>query len=374
MDTGLERSDWSKKKKKICFFIGNMSHSGGTERVLSVIANGLFERGFSVFIMSLWGDGKSFFSLEDGIKVYWIEKEFKGTGITGIIGRLHRLKRILKKEKTEVLVDVDIILGCYSFFLKRQIPGLTWVSWEHFNYYHHFRKNHFLRKIIKRIVGRFSDQLIVLTEEDRKTYEKCLRLCSKVVCIHNPVPYKGTFRKQRESRVILAAGRLTRSKGFDLLIQSWERLEAGYPKWRLVIAGEGEERKRLEKMIRRAGLRHVRLPGNVADIERYYRKAAFFVLTSRSEGFGMALLEAMCFSNPVVSYACKAGPKEIVIDGENGFLVKPGDVKGFAEKMEILMKDEGLRRKMGDAARESTGRFDREQVLEQWEAVLKESD
>ena len=379
MDTVLEWSDCSKKKKRVCFFIGNMSHSGGTERVLSVIVNGLYERGFSVFIMSLWGEGKSFFDIYEGIKLYWIEQEFKGTGITGIIGRLHYLNRILQKEKAEVLVDVDIILGCYSLFLKRRMKGLRWVSWEHFNYYYHFSKNHYLRKIIRRLVCRYADELVVLTQEDKGYYQKNLKLKCGITQIYNPVPYmlyeretKGVdFAECKRQPMIFAAGRLTRAKGFDLLIQSWKRLEHDYPKWKVIIAGEGEERISLEKAIKKAGLKHIRLIGNVPDIERYYKEAAFFVLPSRDEGFVMVLLEAMFFSNPVVSYNCKTGPKEIVADGKNGFLIEPGEIEKFAEKMEVFMRDAELRRKMGIAGRESASRFSREKVLENWERVLR---
>lgn len=372
MDTLLERSDCS--KKKVCFFIGNMSRSGGTERVLSVIANGLSERGFSVFIMSLWGDGKSFFSLKDEIKLYWIEQGFKGTGITGIIGRLRYLNGILRKEKAEILVDVDIILGCYSFFLKKWMPELRWVSWEHFNYYHHFKKNHFLRKIIKRAAGRYSDQIVVLTEEDRTSYEKHLKPRCGIRCIYNPVPYEGTFAKEDEKARILAAGRLTGEKGFESLIHSWRRLEDAYPEWEVVVAGEGEDRKKLEKAIRVSGLKRLYLAGNVPDIERYYQEAAFFVLPSKSEGFGMVLVEAMCFSNPVVSYACGAGPKKIVLDGKNGFLVEPGNVEQFAGRMEALMSDAQLRKKMGNTARKSVVRFEKEKILGQWERLLNRMD
>ena len=101
---------------EIVFFIGNMSHSGGTERVLSVIANGLSERGHRISIMSLWGTGKTFFLLNEEVKVFWLEEEALGAGA---FRKLGQLDAFLKKVKPDFLVDVDIILVFYSFFLKR---------------------------------------------------------------------------------------------------------------------------------------------------------------------------------------------------------------------------------------------------------------
>ena len=109
---------------------------------------------------------------------------------------------------------------------------------------------------------------------------------------------------------------------------------------------------------------------NEKDIEKYYREAAIFVLSSRNEGFAMVLLEAMCFSLPSVSYSCKTGPKEVISDGENGFLVEPGDTEGFAEKMELLMNDEALRKRMGTQAAKTVMRFHKESILDQWETLL----
>lgn len=137
-----------------------------------------------------------------------------------------------------------------------------------------------------------------------------------------------------------------------------------------MIAGEGMDRRKLERKAKEAGLRRLQFVGNVKDIEKYYREAAIFVLSSRNEGFAMVLLEAMCFSLPSVSYSCKTGPKEVISDGENGFLVEPGDTEGFAEKMELLMNDEALRKRMGAQAAKTVMRFHKESILDQWETLL----
>lgn len=355
------------ERSRVMFFIGNMSHSGGTERVLSVIANGLSDRGFAVSVISLWGDGQTVFPLNDRIPVYWVEKERKQSGI---LGNLRYLAALFDREKPDFLVDVDIILACYSIFMKWRRQELYWISWEHFHYYYHFERNNFLRKIVRRVVARYSDQLIVMTDEDKGYHEKNLKLRCGIRRIYNPVPYEDIFEKKEEKPLIFAAGRLTEAKGFDLLIDSWKRLERKYPGWSVMIAGEGMDRRKLERKAKEAGLQRLQFVGNVKDIEKYYREAAIFVLSSRNEGFAMVLLEAMCFSLPSVSYSCKTGPKEVISDGENGFLVEPGDTEGFAEKMELLMNDEALRKRMGAQAAKTVMRFHKESILDQWEMLL----
>lgn len=358
-----------KERRSLVFFIGNMSHYGGTERVLTAIANGLAERGYHIAIVSLWGKRPAFFRLEETIRVYWLEEECHKYRV---MKQLVWLRHILRREKADFLIDVDIILGFYSVFMKWSLPDLHWISWEHFNYYSYFRRNAFLRKIVRRIVGAFSEYLVVLTKEDVGNYRRNIRMQCGLTHIYNPIPYDRTVAKMQEYPVIFAAGNLTKVKGFDLLIRSWEMLEGKYRAWKVVIAGEGEERKKLKREIRRRGLKNIYLIGSVSNIEKYYRKAAFFVLSSRSEGFPMVLLEAMNFSLPVVSYRCKTGPGEVIADGKNGFLVNPGDVAGFAEKMEVLMRDRELRRRMGRCAGKSAERFKKEKILDEWEALLED--
>ncbi len=354
---------------KIVFLIGNMSNGGGTERVLSVIAGGLSERGHQVSVISLWGQKPSFFPLGKEIDVCW--PEGKGRGIT-VVGQFRRLAGIIKRARPDFLVDVDSILGVYSVFLRKTVPDLRWISWEHFSYQHHFDHNHILRRTVRMLAGRFADTLVVLTDEDKKYYQKHLRPRCKVRCIYDPDPFDMEISDREAEPVILAAGRLSREKGFDLLIRSWELLEERYPDWTLLIVGEGKERQRLEGQVKEAGLKRLRFAGAVHSLEDCYVKASFFVLSSRSEGFGMVLVEAMHFGLPVVCYSCAPGPRKIVVHGENGFLVKPGDVADFAQKMERLILDKELRRRMGESAAESVKRFGREEILSQWEEMLEE--
>lgn len=355
---------------KIGFVIGNMSNTGGTERVLQLIANGLNKRGYHVVVISMWGGKEPGFPLDKRIKRYRLANEYpKGTGRN--LRNIVSLFRIIKKEQITVLVDVDIILTFYSFPVKLCCPELKRISWEHFNYYYQFRKNNRVRRLAMRMAAGFSDVVLVLSKEDKEYYSNHLNIRGRLCQIYNPNTYEQIVNDKQEEKMVFAAGRLTKAKGFDYLLQSWELLERDFPDWKLYIAGIGEEEAALLKIKKDKGLKAVDFIGSVSDMASYYERTAFFVLPSRNEGFGMVLTEAMAYGKPVVSFACKAGPRDIITDGEDGFLVAVGDYREFASKMRLLMESEELRRIMGAKAKKSVQRFETEGILDQWEELLK---
>lgn len=352
---------------KIAFFNGNMERSGGTERVLSIIANGLSRRGYDVIIFSLTGKGPSFFELDKNVKVHWIGSR----GLqTNIISNLKKLSKLMKEEKPDFLVDVDIILGFYSVLLKARFPKTHWISWEHFNYFYRFPVNNNIRKVARFIVSRFSECLVVLSDEDKGYYQSNMRLKCRIERIYNPTPFEEDFEKTEEKKVVLAAGRLVRIKGFDMLLKSWRPVEKKHPDWILKIAGAGEERHNLENEAERLKLKNVEFVGLVDDMKPYYKEAAFFTLPSRDEGFVMVLLEAMKFSLPAVAFLCKTGVKEVVEDGVNGYTIELGDMKKFAKKMDVMISDDERRHAMGLKAKELIGRFSQDSILDEWENLF----
>lgn len=356
---------------KLGFLIGNMSNTGGTERVLQRIANGLLERGYKIVVISMWGDKNPVFKLDKRIKRYRLAENYP-KGIRANIKNIFLLYQIVKKEQITVLIDVDLILTFYSLPVKIFMPKLRCISWEHFNYYYKFRKNNRIRRFAMWLSAKFSDVLVVLSKEDELYYKKNLKIKGMLKQIYNPNTYENVSCDTKTEKIVFAAGRLTKAKGFDYLLKSWEIIEKDFPDWKLCIAGEGEDKELLFNMIHKKSLKSVEMLGLVKDIQQYYQKCAFFVLPSRNEGFGMVLIEAMAYGKPVVSFACKAGPSEIISDGTDGFLVQTGDYKTFALKMKCLMESEQLRIKMGKNAKESTKRFDTESILDQWEELLKE--
>jgi glycosyltransferase involved in cell wall biosynthesis len=171
--------------------------------------------------------------------------------------------------------------------------------------------------------------------------------------------------------VLLAVGRLSQEKGFDLLLESWSTLANHQPHWRLVILGEGPERASLEAQIQALGLdRAVLLPGRAGNVSDWYRRADLFVLSSRFEGFPNVLAEAMASGLAVVSTDCPTGPAAIVRDGVDGLLVPMNQPAALREALARLMHDDAMRASMAQCASQIAGRLELEVVAGRWRQLF----
>jgi glycosyltransferase involved in cell wall biosynthesis len=172
---------------------------------------------------------------------------------------------------------------------------------------------------------------------------------------------------------ILAIGRLSREKGFDLLIRAFASLAGQQSDWELQIAGEGKERSSLEKLVSDLNLDvSVRLPGWVQSPIDLLCSSRIFVLPSRYEGFPNSLLEAMAAGAPVVAFDCECGPGEIIQHEVNGLLVPSQDVEALAREMKRLMLDAPLRVRLGERARDVVHRYNSDNYFQCWDQLLEE--
>jgi glycosyltransferase involved in cell wall biosynthesis len=199
------------------------------------------------------------------------------------------------------------------------------------------------------------------------------QMSNRVAVIPNPVQACINDRNSQAGRtsIIIAVGRLTRQKGFDLLLTAFAKVLKEYPKWSLVIYGEGPERATLEKQIQKLKLDgKVKLPGVKTDLTAHFRTAGFFVLSSRFEGFPNVLIEALACGCPVVATNCSDSITGIVRHGCNGLLIPPEDVDAMADALHRLMVDEGLRRTMEKLGPDVICQFNTESVVEQWSRIF----
>ncbi len=357
--------------KKICFFSGDITRSGGTERVGSVVANELAKNEeFDICFLSLWEkQQKSFYDIAKNIKRYKLfETEVSGKKILSYI---KSIRRFVKSREIDILIDIDGILDLYS------IPAL-WgtkvklISWEQFNFYQNPDGNY--RKITRKWAAKRADAIVVLTDEDKGNYEQELKIRGKLQRIYNPIEQGEQIKDYKvESKTIISAGRLTYQKGFDMLLDIARKVFQKHSDWKWIICGDGEDRKVLEDKITEYHLEdYVILKGNVENIDEYYQQSAMFVLTSRFEGFGLVLTEAKRMGLPCISFRCPAGPAEIIVDGINGYLVDCFDIEMMAERISELIEDNEKRISFSNNALIETDKFDIISVAKQWEKLIGE--
>jgi glycosyltransferase involved in cell wall biosynthesis len=210
-------------------------------------------------------------------------------------------------------------------------------------------------------------KFIVLTEGNKNEWK-----LKNLQVIPNPLPFFSAEKSSLENKKVIAVGKQSYQKSYDRLLKSWALLGKEFKDWELHIYGKFDENLGLENLAKDLKIQnqvYFHLPEK--KIEEKYAESSIFVLSSRYEGFGMVLIEAMSFGIPCVSFDCNYGPSDIIKDNEDGFLIKNGDEKDFAQKLQELMRDENLRKEMGEKARVNVERFLPENVVKKWDELFK---
>ena len=248
-------------------------------------------------------------------------------------------------------------------------PGMKVVGLEQMNLGHHAKA---LRKGMARSYPGL-DVLVALTEQDRQAYEQMLDGRVRLEVIPNTVHDVSGPSADLDSRTILAAGRLVRQKGFDMLIDAFAPVHAAHPDWRLKICGGGELKDLLTAQVAERGLDGaVELAGPCADLPGEMERASIYALSSRFEGFPLVLLEAMGKGMAIVAFDCPTGPGDIIEDRQNGLLLPPKDVDAFAAGLREMIEDAQLRRRSGPAASETAKQYTIDAVGPRWEALFRD--
>ena len=216
------------------------------------------------------------------------------------------------------------------------------------------------------------DAFLALTRRDAKRYRRLLGGRTPVRRMTNGTPAWHGEHSTLTNKVAVAAGRLEPSKGFDLLITAWEQVAAKHPDWSLRIYGYGSKRSELQQQIDDLGLRGcVSLEGYSKSLQSEMAKASLFVLSSRAEGYGMVLVEAMACGVPVVSTNCPTGPRDIITPGVDGLLVPNKDVDALAKAIiEMIELDPDRRIQMAAAALAKAEERSQTAVSEDWDKLL----
>ena len=331
-----------------------------------------------------------FFAFPDGIGVRTLDDERKGAGGRRLRTLLRKVPSVLVHPDDHVYASCNLWTDLQLLRWLRSLPGgvlvttrpafnllaarlapsgVVVVGQEHMNFHTHRLPG--LAKDIRRHYGRL-DALTVLTQDDLRDYGAMLAgTGTHVQAIPNALPPMDGGVSSLEQPLAVAAGRLTSQKGFDLLIEAWARVARERPDWRLRIYGSGPERSALEAMIDERALgEHVVLAGATKRMGTKMAEGSLFVLSSRFEGFGMVIVEAMSKGLPVVSFDCPRGPAEIIDDGGDGVLVRAGDTDALAAALVDLTGDADRRRRLGAAALQKAAAYDLPAIGARWEALL----
>lgn len=374
---------------KIIYMIQSIANSGGTERVLANKVNYLADLlGYDITIVTTdQRNRKPFFAFSE--KVAHIDLAINYHDIRkyspllrlwyfGIKLRLHKKKLagLLKSMRPDIAISM---YGSEIFILPFIKDKSKKVLELHFSkrirVLHERSLNRgyimqvmsFIRDFLEqKIVNRY-DKFIVLTQEDKEAWGNK----KNIDVVYNACPLRSSQKSEVIAHSAIAVGRLSSQKGFDMLVSVWQRVVIKYPTWVLNIFGSGEDREMLIQLIEDKKLtNHIHILSPVTNIQEEYLKASIFIFSSRYEGFGLVLIEAMACGLPAVSFACPCGPKDIITDGVDGYLVPVGDIDGMTERICMLIEDEKLRKSVGDKAYLHSERFSQEIIMKQWEALF----
>jgi len=354
---------------------------GGTIRTCLTLAEHLAKHGPVEVISIVRSRDEPFFPFPEGVTVTVLDDRRGGwrRGLPSLLVHpddhtfaklslrtdLELLKR-LRHMRSGVLVTTR---PGFNVLAARHAPKeLTVVGQEHMNIASHLPG---LTHDIERSYGRL-DALAVLTDADRADYARMLAGSpTRVEQIPNAVPELAGGTADPASPIVVAAGRLTPQKGFDLLIPAFRAVVDEHPEWQLRIHGAGPQRPELRRLVAEHDLySNVFLMGPTAQLGEALAQGSIFVLSSRFEGFGMVIVEAMSKGLAVVSFDCPRGPSEIISDGADGVLVPELDVAALGRAISDLAGDPDRRARLGQAAIQTARRYDREAIGERWDALL----
>ena len=373
---------------KLLYNIPATFNSAGMERVLANKVNWLVVHGYEVSVVTTDQKGlPAYFPMNDRIRFLDLGINYDENNGKSFLNKLihfplkqirhkRRLKRLIDREKPDIVIsmfgnEVSLISG--MDIKARKVLEVHFSKMKKLQY---GRKGlwHLADLIRTKFDGRTIkkyDRFVTLTEEDMEDWGTG---SGNIRVIPNALTTFPERVSRLDEKTVISIGRLSHQKGFDRLIPAWSRIASKMPGWKLEIIGGGDQGYTLwlNQLIDEAGVRDsVTIRPPMKNMSEVYEHASILAMTSRYEGLPMVLLESQAYGIPAVSFACKCGPRDVITDGENGFLVEDGNLELFAEKLLALMQDEDLREKMGVSARNKSKSFSEDRVMPHWDRLFK---
>ncbi len=357
--------------KNIAFFIHKIHLKAGMERVTSVIANALAHSdNINVHIISFYrpSKGENGFPLDKNIHVHYLDR--KRTSYKDMKSVSQQLTALIAQYQITSLIIVDTLLMLFALFAKGK--NLQKIAWEHFNF--HAKNKPRLKRFVARHLCLFCcKNVLVLTKMDQRNYQKKSLPWQKkkVLYFPNPITIESVDIEVKREKVIVSIGRLEDQKGMDILVDMAVDFLKEKEDWQLKIFGEGTHKEKLLKQIE-----HNQMQGKIHllpysdNVGKELMSASIYTMCSRYEGMPLILLEAMSYALPIVVFDCPSGPRELVTNGENGFLIAMNDKKTFSEKVTALMNNTQMRDVMGARGSQISENFQLDKILVLWQDLL----
>ena len=341
-------------------FVTNGLQSGGSERVVSMLANRLAERKHDVSVICVRGKD-SFYPIHPDVHLFFLDKE-------------HHCGSLLKKmlwvrsyaRRAGIEVVIAFIVRVYGFTLAALLGcGVPVITSER----NDPRSFNLLSRWIMRVFLPLSSRHVVQTTHIKAYYPSFIQ--RKTIIIPNPVSPKVLSQPVVQKRdLLISVGRLVPQKNQRMLIDSFATIADKHPTYQLVIYGEGPLRDDLQQRVRQLDMEErILLPGRTKDIIQRLAEARIFCLSSTHEGMSNALIEAVCVGLPVVC-TCVSGVDELITDGENGLVVEQQDEKTFSTALDRLMSNQQLQERMGRNGRQRAELFDLTNIIKLWETIM----
>ncbi len=348
-------------------FITASLNSGGSERVMSLLANDFSRKGNRVEIICV-NKPIIFYSIEDSIKVWLLQKEISGNQI---MKKVIWLRKHIKEDKPDVVIAFMTSVYCMTLvsLLGINVPVITSERID---------PNHsdLFRKILRILILPLTTHHVVQTEQIKSYYPKFIQ--KKTSIIFNPVneevfsipqtSLKG--RSEEKMNRIISVGRLTEQKNQQMMITAFAKVANEFPDWQLVIYGEGSLRAELESLVSSFKLQdRVFLPGRTERVIEELRKSRIFCLSSDYEGMSNAMIEAICVGLPIVTTEV-SGVIELIEQGSTGFVVPREDEDAMVNRLKMLMSDEKLMELMSLNNMKKASLFKLDNIVNQWESLI----
>ena len=376
------------KQYRIVYCTPALYFAGGMERVLTMKANYFAEHfGYDITIILTDGADKPlFYPLSDKVKVVNLNIGFEELWTCSFVKKIvvylkkqYLYKKMLKNELMRIRPDITVsMLRREINFINDIKDGSKKIGEIHINRANfrnfdskddNFIKRFFAKIWMNDLANKLKrlDRFVVLTEKDKEAWVELDNVC----VIPNPLSFiPQNISKLTEKRVI-AVGRYCHEKGYDLLLKAWLIVQNSIADWRLEVFGEGD-RSQYEEMISSLNMDRHRciLHGRSSNIQDEFEKSSLAVCSSKFEGFGLVITEAMSCGLPVVSFDCPWGPRAIIHDGEDGLLVENGNVEKLADAIIWMIQHPEMRSNMATKAIENVQRFSIEKIAEKWRTLF----